>query len=104
METLVENRGKTRTNLTWPVSVWHPQAGHFYNGYSANISETGVYINIPAAAPFSEGNIVEINFPRTNALASKKGGYARIKCGKVVRVERRNMLQDAKIGLAVQFE
>ena len=104
METLVESRGKTRTNLTWPVSIWHPQACQFYNGYSANISETGVYINIPTTAPFSEGNIVEINFPRSNALARRKGCYARIKFGKVVRVERRNMLQDAKIGIAVHFE
>ncbi len=36
-------------------------------------------------------------------LARQKGQYARIKSGKVLRVERNNMLVSANIGLAVQF-
>jgi hypothetical protein len=54
--------------------------------------------------PVRAGNIVEINFPRTAALAKEKGQFARIKNGRVVRVERKNMLKDAKIGAAVAFE
>jgi hypothetical protein len=37
------------------------------------------------------------------ALAKEKGGFARIKCGKVVRVDRGNMLKAANIGVAIQF-
>jgi len=104
VETLVEQRKSTRTNLSWPVSVWLPEANRFFNGRSTNISNSGVYVAVPMTMPVRAGNVVEINFPRTMALARKKGQFARIKSGKVVRVERRNMLKDANIGIAIQFE
>jgi hypothetical protein len=99
-----EQRQDERTYLTWPVSVWMPQANRFFNGRSSNISKSGVFLSIPVTAPVKAGQILEINFPRTDALAKKKGSYSRIKAGTVVRVERRNMLQDANIGVAVRFE
>ena len=99
-----EQRQDLRTNLTWPVSVWMPQANRFFNGRSSNISKSGVFLSIPVTAPVKAGQILEINFPRTDALAKEKGSYSRIKAGTVVRVERRNMLQDANIGVAVRFE
>ena len=104
METLTEQRKSNRTNLSWPVSVWLPEANRFFNGRSSNISKSGVYVTVPMTMPVRAGNVVEINFPRTMALARKKGQFARIKKGKVVRVERRNMLEDANIGIAIQFE
>ncbi len=104
METLVEQRRETRTDLSWPVSVWLPQANRFFNGRSANISKTGVFISLPMTVPVREGQEIELNFPRTMELAKKKGSFARIKSGTVIRVERRNMLQDANIGVAVGFE
>jgi hypothetical protein len=54
--------------------------------------------------PVHAGNVVELNFPRTADLAEKKGQFARIKKGRVVRVERRNILKDACIGLGIAFE
>ncbi len=104
METLAEQRKSNRTNLSWPVSVWLPEANRFFNGRSTNISKSGVYITVPMTMPVRAGNVVEINFPRTMALARQKGQFARIKKGKVVRVERRSMLKDANIGVAIQFE
>ncbi len=104
METAVEQRQGTRTELSWPISVWLPEANRFFNGRSTNVSETGVFLTIPMTTPIREGHIIEINFPRTTALAKEKGQYARIKSGKVVRVERRNMLKDASLGVAVHFE
>lgn len=104
MDTLIEQRQNERTNLSWPVSLWLPEANRFFNGRSSNISTTGVYIKVPVTTPIKAGHIVEINFPRTMNLAQQKGQFARIKSGKVVRVERRNMLKDANIGVAVQFE
>ncbi len=104
METLTEQRKNTRTDLSWPVSIWLPEANRFFNGQSSNISKTGVFVTVPMTTPIRAGHIVEINFPRTIALAKQKGRFARIKSGKVVRVERRNMLKDACIGVAVVFE
>ena len=101
--TTVEQRKDTRSDLVWPVSMWLPQANRFFNGKSVNISKGGTYLSVPMTTPVMPGHNVEINFPRTTALAKEKGQFARIKYGKVVRVERKTMLQGASIGLAVQF-
>jgi len=104
METLIEQRRNVRTELSWPVSVWLPEANRFFNGRSKNISKTGVFVLVPITTPVRAGHIVEINFPRTASLAEQKGQFARIKSGKVIRVERRNMLKNADIGVAIQFK
>jgi hypothetical protein len=54
--------------------------------------------------PVHTGNVVELNFPRTAGLAEEKGQFARIKKGRVVRVERKSILKDACIGLGIAFE
>ncbi len=104
METLTEQRREGRTNLSWPVSVWLPEANRFFNGRSANISKVGVFITVPITTPVHPGSIVELNFPRGDRLARKKGRYARIKKGRVVRVDRRNTLDEASIGLGIAFD
>ncbi|OHB57436.1 MAG: hypothetical protein A2Y12_15720 [Planctomycetes bacterium GWF2_42_9] len=103
VETVVENRSAARTDLSWPVSMWLPEANRFYNGRTVNVAKGGVYISLPMSAPVRPGHIVEINFPRTTSLAQKKGQFARIKSGKVLRVQRDNITTDATIGIAVQF-
>ncbi len=104
METIVEQRLESRTNLSWPVSIWLPQANRFFNGRSANISKVGVFITVPMTTPIQPGNIVEVNFPRTTTLAKQKGQFARIKKGRVIRVDRKNTLNDASIGVGIAFE
>ena len=103
MKTSTENRREMRTDLCWPVSIWLPEAKRFFNARSANISKSGVYLNTSVATPIRTGHMVELNFPRTDKLAEEKGGYARIKYGRVVRIDRANMLKDATMGIAVAF-
>lgn len=103
METLVEQRVETRTELSWPVSVWLPEANRFFNGRSINISKSGAYVKLPMTTPIRAGHTIEINLPRTEALAKEKGQFARIKTGRVIRVERQDILKDANIGVAVEF-
>ena len=57
-----------------------------------------------SGAPVRVGHELEVNFPRTMSLARQKGQYARIKSGKVLRVERKNVLTGTNIGLAVEFD
>ncbi len=104
METLTEQRTEKRSTITWPVSIWLPEATRFYNGKSCNVSKTGVFVKMPMTAPLRPGQIVEINFPRTTELAEEKGQYARIKRGKVIRVDRESVLEDAQIGVGIAFE
>ena len=104
METaVVEQRKFARSELSWPVSVWLPDANRFFNGQSVNVSKGGVYLSVPMTAPVKEGPEVEVNFPRTVTLAKQKGQYARIKSGKVLRVERTSILTSANICLAIEF-
>jgi hypothetical protein len=104
MEALVEQRRESRTDVSWPVSVWLPEANRFFNGRSTNISKMGAFITLPMTMPVQPGNVLEINFPRTVSLAKQKGQFARIKRGKVVRIERKNTLKDASIGVGIAFE
>ncbi|MHC4488002.1 MAG: PilZ domain-containing protein [Planctomycetota bacterium] len=104
MQALVEQRKDSRSTVSWPVSVWVPEANRFFNGRSCNISKTGVFITLPVTVPIRAGHIVELNFPRTVALAEEKGQFARIKSGKVVRVDRKNLLENAEIGVGIAFQ
>ena len=104
MQALTEQRKDSRSSVSWPVSVWIPQANRFFNGRSCNISKTGVLITLPVTAPIRPGQVVELNFPRTETLAKEKGQFARIKSGKVVRVDRENLLEDAEVGVGIAFQ
>ena len=104
MQVAIEQRKDIRNTVSWPVSVWIPYANRFFNGRSCNISKTGVFITLPVATPVHPGQIVEINFPRTETLAKEKGQFARIKTGKIVRVDRKNLLENAEIGVGIAFE
>lgn len=105
MESAVINqRCDVRSDLSWPVSIWLPEANRFFNGKSINVSKGGAFISIPMTTPVRPGHEIEVNFPRTMSLAKQKGQYARIKHAKILRVERRQMLQAGTIGIAVQFE
>jgi hypothetical protein len=102
-ETAVENRRFNRTDLSWPVSLWLPEANRFFNGKTINVAKGGTLLSLPMTAPIRPGHVVELNFPRTVDLARKKGQFARIKTGKVLRIERDSLVSDATIGVAVQF-
>lgn len=104
MEAVTEQRKESRTEISWPVSVWVPNANRFFNGRSCNISRIGVFITLPLTTPVRPGNTVELNFPRTANLAKEKGQFARIKKGKVVRIERNNTLNEGRIGVGIAFE
>ncbi len=103
METVVEQRREMRSDIAWPVSMWLVDANRFFNGRSANVSRNGAYLKVPMTTPVKAGQSVEVNFPRTEALAREKGSFARIKTGTVVRVERQDVLDSAEVGVAVLF-
>ncbi len=103
MQATIEQRTESRNSVSWPVSVWMPDANRFFYGRSCNISRTGVFITLPVTTPIQTGHVVELNFPRTQALAKEKGQYARIKTGRVVRVDRKNLLENAEVGVGIVF-
>jgi len=96
MEAVIERRVSPRTELSWPVSVWVPESNQFMHGRSANVSKTGALIETATPVALHSGQTVEVNFPRTETLAMRKGGFARIKSAKVVRVGRPNTPSDSQ--------
>ena len=102
--TLAEQRKDVRSDLSWPVSIWLPEANRFFNGKSMNVSKGGAFLSVPMTTPVAAGNEIEINFPRTQTLAKEKGQYARIKNARILRVDRKQMLCDGSIGIAVEFD
>jgi hypothetical protein len=103
MQTTVENRKEARTELSWPVSVWVPEANRFFNGKSLNVSKGGAMLTVPMTTPVRTGHVVEVNFPRTVSLARAKGQFARVKTAKIVRIDRSRCTEDASVGIAIQF-
>ena len=104
METaVVEQRRDARSELALPVSVLLPEANRFSRPERQRQQGRRLHFRPDRPPPSGPGHEVEINFPRTTSLARQKGQYARIKSGKVLRVERKNMFEGANIGLAVQF-
>jgi predicted RNA-binding protein with PUA domain len=104
MQALTEQRKESRSDVSWPVSIWIPEANRFVIGRSCNVSKTGVFVTLPLTAPVRTGHQVELNFPRTEVLAKEKGQFARIKRGRIVRVDRKNLLENAEIGVGIAFE
>ncbi len=104
MQAMIEQRKDSRSNVSWPVSIWIPEANRFVIGRSSNISKTGVFVILPITAPVRTGRVVEVNFPRTETLAKEKGQFARIKGGRIVRVDRSTLLENAEIGVGIAFE
>ena len=98
-----EQRKARRSEVHWPVSVWHPTAARFFNGSSVNISSGGALVELPMKAPIREGQDIEVNFPRKETLTKEKGSSARIKTARVVRVDRGNTIQSANIKVALNF-
>jgi hypothetical protein len=86
--TTVEQRQQIRQDLSWPISIWLPEANRFFNGKSVNVSKGGAFISVPMTTP----------------VAAEKGQYARIKNARVLRVDRKQMLNAGSIGIAVEFD
>lgn len=103
MACICEHRSSERTEVCWPISVWHPKALRFFNGQSNNVSSNGALVVLPMSVPVREGQDLEINFPRTEPVAHKKGQFARIKKGRVIRVDRSESLNSAKVKIALEF-
>ena len=98
-----EQRRAERSEVVWPVSLWHPKAVRFFNGRSMNVSSTGVLVKLPLKIPLAEGQEVELNFPRSEPLAKDKGSFARIKTARVVRIDRTESLKSAAVMVGLAF-
>lgn len=94
-----EKRKALRGGFAWPVSVWLSNYNHFYNGQMVNISRLGAMVTLPLETPISVGETLELNFPRTPALAKRKGQAGRIK----VAIAKRVQQLDSSVSVAVEF-
>ena len=99
----LERRNTARYDLRWPVSLWHPEEERFFHIQSINISRTGAMLRINMKTPLKLGQVVELNFPRTKALASQHGCYARNKLARIVRVDEYDYFFSGEVSVAMEF-
>ena len=102
--TTVEQRQEIRQDLSWPISIWLPEANRFFNGKSVNVSKGGAFISVPMTIPVAAGNEIEINFPRTLIEAKAAEFQFTQQEARVLRVDRKQMLHEGSIGIAVEFD
>ncbi len=98
-----EKRQADRSEVDWPVSVWHPKASRFFNGRSVDISSTGALVTLSMKVPVKEGQDIEINFPRNMNLAKEKGRFARIKTARVIRIDRSKAMRSSNVKVGLEF-
>ena len=98
-----EQRRWRRSEVAWPVSLWHPKATRFFNGRSINVSGGGVLMRLPLQTPLREGESVELNFPRGESLAKEKGQFGRLKNARVIRIDRGSALSSATMEVGLAF-
>ena len=99
-----EKRKAPRSEFAWPVSAWLPEHSCFYNGRTVNISRLGATITLPLGTPISVGVMIELNFPRTAALAKRFGQAGRIKVATIKRIQRDDSLSiNNSVAVAVEF-
>ena len=105
-----EKRKHKRHKIQFPACTWVPLPvrGRFLIGKTRNVSRSGAFIIIKFNPMFpdalrilTEGKEIEVNIPRTNALAKEKGQYARIRKAIVVRVDL--MSGHGRMGLGIKF-
>jgi hypothetical protein len=99
----LERRSTSRYDLRWPVSMWHPEAEQFFHVQSVNISRNGAMLRVGIKTPLQLGQVVELNFPRTKALASQHGCFARNKLARVVRVDELDYFFAGEVAVALEF-
>jgi hypothetical protein len=83
--------------------MWHPEAEAFFHVQSVNISRAGAMLRISGKTPVRLGEVVELNFPRTKALASQHGCFARNKLARVVRVDETDFFFAGELAVAFEF-
>lgn len=88
MHSVIEEMGQEVSEVTWPVSVWFPDASRFFNGSSLKISKKGALVHLPQGTPITTKDESELNFPRTKALAKKFGQFGRLRGATVVNIEQ----------------
>ena len=95
-----DKRKALRSEFARPVSVWLGNYSRFYNGRVVNISRLGAMITLPLETPtIPVGETLELNFPRTAALAKRFGQAGRIKVATIKRIQR----LDESLFVAVEF-
>ena len=96
-----ERRRGLRIRTERPVKVFEPAASRYFGGQTADISTTGLRIELPAFAPISEGETLNIHVSpgKTGALANRR----QMMPARVVWVDRTNAIRTGHIHAGVEF-
>lgn len=101
-ESQAERREHPRHEMEWPACLWAPKIMCFFRVGILDISQSGIKVKTTQRLPLDEGDEVELNIPRgTTSLVERNGQWARIKRGRVVRIEADHL--HSKMLYSIQF-
>jgi hypothetical protein len=101
------NRRKhQRFPLASSVEIHLAATGKSYPGRGVDVSQGGMMVYLPASAPVSAGQELDLTVtpsPAAPAPAGVAGAVARKRAARVIRVDRDGLVKLGRLGVAVQF-
>lgn len=92
-----ERRRGLRIRTNRPIKVFEPAAARYFGGQTEDISTTGLRIELPAFAPISEGEVLNVHVG--GALANRR----QMMPARVVWVDRAESLRSGRLQAGVEF-
>ncbi|HEX8523449.1 MAG TPA: PilZ domain-containing protein [Tepidisphaeraceae bacterium] len=97
-----ERRRGLRIRQARPCKIFEPAASRYYGGQTADISATGLRIELPASAPITEGEILSIHVG-PSATGSGLANRRQMMPARVVWVERNTFIKTGRMFAGVEF-
>ncbi len=97
-----ERRRGLRIRQSRPIKVFETAAARYYGGQTEDISASGLRIELPASAPLTQGEILNIHLGPTHAgqsLANRR----QMMPARVVWVDRHEALRTGRLSAGVEF-
>lgn len=97
-----ERRRGLRVRQSRPIKVYEPSAARYFGGQTADISSTGLRIELPVATPIRPGRLLNVHV----GLSADGQGLAnrrQMMPAKVVWIDRSRAMQSGRMTAGVEF-
>ena len=97
-----ERRRGLRIRQNRPVKIFEPAAARYYGGQTEDVSTTGLRVELPASAPLSEGEVLNIHVG-PNQLGQALANRRHMMPARVVWVDRNAAMRTGRLMAGVEF-
>ncbi len=97
-----ERRRGLRIPQKRPIKVFEPTLSRYFGGATADISATGLRIELPAATPLRNGKMVSVHVG-LNDMGSALANRRQMIPARIVWIDRSNAAADGRVMAGVEF-